>query len=115
MQFLKTFFDTLFEHRFAFSNPGSQSASASLLVTKQTSAQWCFTVNLKHVNCFTILHQYPIEILENEFPKVQGSKCFATPDLPQVYCQLPLAKNSQECQKFIELEGILSPHASYMT
>lgn len=89
-------------------NPTSPWASASLLVPKPGPAKFRFAVDLRPVTRFTIEHQFPMPIIEQELLKPSGYTVYATFDLSHGYWQLPLEERSQSSQSFITPDGIFS-------
>lgn len=55
---------------------------------------WRFTVDLRPVNYYTVRHQFAMQILELELPKLAPSKCYANFDFTHSYWQLLLLKDS---------------------
>ena len=54
-------------------------------------------------------HAWPMPHMDTVTAKLAGKNCFASIDLCQGYWQLPLAKESQECQSFITPDAVYSP------
>jgi len=90
-------------------NGASSWACAPLIVPKPGPEQFRFTTDLRPVNKVTIPHIWPMPDLESSLGRLKNQKVFALIDLCQVYWQLPLHENSQECQSFITPDGMFSP------
>lgn len=87
-------------------HPTATRASAPLIVPKPVPDRFRLTFDLRLVNKFTMVHQYPMPNLEHELSKASKSLYFDNFDLFNGYWQLPLAYESQECQSFVTLDGI---------
>jgi Reverse transcriptase (RNA-dependent DNA polymerase) len=67
------------------------------------------TVNLRVPNASTKPTAWPIPSLQDELHDLHGSEVFATLDCCQGYWQIPLHKDSQDCQSFITPDGEYTP------
>lgn len=108
-EFLSRTVAKLVECDMAYPNPTSPWACAPLLVPKPGQDEFRFTVDLRPINRFTVKHQFPMPVIEQELTKVAGSQVFATFDLSHGYWQLPLHPSSQSSQSFITPDGVYSP------
>lgn len=72
-QLLSDMVNKLVDKGLAYSNPSSLLACAPLLVPKSSSAKFRFTVDLRPVNGFTVKHQFPMPIAEQELTKIARS------------------------------------------
>jgi RNase H-like domain found in reverse transcriptase/Reverse transcriptase (RNA-dependent DNA polymerase)/Integrase zinc binding domain/Integrase core domain len=66
-------------------------------------------VDLRPVNKQTVPISWPMPHVESELSRLHGSNYFSTFDLSHGYWQLPLSRESQECQSFITPDGVYSP------
>jgi len=108
-EFLTNFVADLVRNGMAYANPTSRWACAPLLVHKQGTARFRFTVDLRPINKYTVRHHFPMPNLEQELSKLAGSRFFATFDLSNGYWQLPLDRRSQELQSFVTPDGVFTP------
>lgn len=108
-EFMSRLVDDLMKHKLIYPNPTSPWASAPLIVPKPGPARWRFTVDLRPVNRFTVRHQFPMPILEQELTKLSNARFFANFDFVHSYWQLPLHEESQSSQSFITPDGVFSP------
>ena len=109
-EFLRKKVGELLELGLVYRNPDSRWASAPHLVPKSGSAeQWRFTVDLRAVNKMTEPVAWPMPHLDTLLARLKGSTCFFVIDLCNGYWQMPLDKDSQECQSFHTEEEVVSP------
>jgi hypothetical protein len=64
------------------------------------------TVDLRVQNTSTKPTACPISNLQDDLHDLHGSEVFATLDFCQGYWQIPLHKDSQDCQSFITPDGV---------
>lgn len=95
-KFLKEFVENQERYEHVYRNPTAIWASAAHLVPEPGPKRWRFTVDLRPVNRFTTVLQFPMPIIEYELGKLQGSGFFATFDLSNGCWQIPLDPASQE-------------------
>jgi hypothetical protein len=67
------------------------------------------TVDLRVTNASTKPTAWPMPNLQDELHDLHGSEVFLTLDFCQSYCQIPLHKDSQDCQSFITPDGVYTP------
>jgi Reverse transcriptase (RNA-dependent DNA polymerase) len=67
------------------------------------------TVDLRVPNSSMKATAWPMPNLQNELHNLHGSEVFATLDFCQGYWQIPLHKDSQDCQSFITPDGVYTP------
>lgn len=108
-KFMTNLTDELIRFNLIYPNPSSKWACAPLLVPKPGPSEWRFTVDLRPVNQYTIRHQYPMPRIEEELTKTAGSSVYASVDFTHSYWQLPLHKDSQECQSFVTPDNVFTP------
>lgn len=82
------------QHGTAYASPTSKLASAPLLVPK-ADVKYCFIVDLRPVNKFTVPHHFPMPCIENELTKLYRSTVYTSFDLSHGYWQLSLHRDSQ--------------------
>lgn len=91
-------------------NPTSPWSSAPLLVHKPGPVPFRFTVKLRPINRFTIKHQFPMPILDQDLSKASKSKHFFNVDFVVNYWQLLPGKSLQISQSFVTLDGSFTPN-----
>jgi hypothetical protein len=84
-----------------YKNTGAEWASPSLILQKPGPDQYRMTVDLRVPNSWTKPTAWPMPNLQDELHDLHGSEVFATLDFCQGYWQIPLPKDSQDCQSFI--------------
>jgi hypothetical protein len=67
------------------------------------------TVNLRVPNASTKPTAWPMPNLQNDLHDLRGSEGFAMLNFCQGYWQIPLHKDSQDCQFFITPDGVYTP------
>jgi Reverse transcriptase (RNA-dependent DNA polymerase)/RNase H-like domain found in reverse transcriptase len=67
------------------------------------------TVDLRVPNASTKPTALPVPNLQDKLHDLHGSEAFATLDFCQGYWQIPLHKDSQDCQSFITPDGVYTP------
>jgi Reverse transcriptase (RNA-dependent DNA polymerase) len=92
-----------------YKNTGAEWASPLLIFPKPGPDQYRMTVDLRVPNASTKPTAWPMPNLEDELHDLHGSKVFATLDFCQRYWQIPLHKDSQDCQSFITPDGVYAP------
>ena len=107
--FLQRKIDELLKLGIIYKNPESQWACAPLIIPKQGPEKFRFTVDLRPVNSQTKSYTWPMPHLDDAMQELAKSTCYATIDLCHGYWQMPLEKESQECQSFITPEGVFTP------
>lgn len=90
-------------------NPNFIWTRVPLLLPKPGPVRFCFTVDLRPVNKFTLVHQYPMPNLELELTKTSKSLFYSIFDLSHGYWQFQLETESQECQSFVTPYIIYTP------
>jgi hypothetical protein len=84
-------------------------ASLSLILSKPGPEQYRMTVDLRVPNASTKPTAWPMPNLQDELHDLHGSEVFATLNFCQGYWQIPLHKDSQDCQSFITPDGVHTP------
>lgn len=107
--FMTNLTNELMQYNLIYPNPSSKWACAPLLVPKSGPAEWRFTVDLRPINQYTIRHQLIMPNVEEELTKTAGSTVYASVDFTHSYWQLPLHKDSQECQSFVTPDNVFTP------
>jgi hypothetical protein len=64
------------------------------------------TVDLRVPNASTKPTTWPLPNLQDELHDLHGAEVFATLDFCQGYWQIPLHKDSQDCQSFFTPDGV---------
>jgi hypothetical protein len=67
------------------------------------------TVEPRILNASTKPVSWPMPNLQDELHDLRGSEVFATLNFCQCYWQIPLHKDSQDCQSFITPDGVYAP------
>jgi hypothetical protein len=88
---------------------GAEWASPPLILPKPGPDQYRMTVDLRVPNASTKPTAWPMPNLQDEMHDLHGSEVFATLDFCQGYWQIPLHKDSQDCQSFITPDGVYTP------
>jgi Reverse transcriptase (RNA-dependent DNA polymerase) len=89
-----------------YKNTGAEWASPPLILPKPGLDQYRMTVDLRVPNASTKRTAWPMPNLEDKLHDLHGSEVFATLDFCQGYWQIPLHKDSQDCQSFITPDGV---------
>jgi Reverse transcriptase (RNA-dependent DNA polymerase) len=92
-----------------YKNTGGEWASPPLILPKSRPDQYCMTVDLRVPNVSTKTTAWPMPNLQDGLQDLHGSEVFATLDFCQGYWQIPLHKDSQDCQSFITPDGVYTP------
>jgi hypothetical protein len=90
-------------------NTGAEWANLPLILPKPGPDQYCMTVDLRVPNASTKPTAWPMPNLRDELHDLHGSEVFATLEFCQGYWQIPLHKDSQDCQSFITPDGVYTP------
>jgi Reverse transcriptase (RNA-dependent DNA polymerase) len=92
-----------------YKNTGAEWASPPLIVPNPGPDQYRMTVDLCVPNASTKPAAWPMPNLQDELHDLHGSEVFAMLDFCQGYWQIPLHKDSQDCQSFITPDGVFTP------
>jgi RNase H-like domain found in reverse transcriptase/Reverse transcriptase (RNA-dependent DNA polymerase) len=92
-----------------YKNTEAEWASPPLILPKPGPDQYRMTVDLRVPNASTKPTAWPMPNLKNELHNLHVSEVFATLDFCQGYWQIPLHKDSQDCQSFITPDGVYAP------
>jgi hypothetical protein len=92
-----------------YKNTGAEWASPPLILPKPEPNQYRMTVDLCVPNASTKPTAWPMPNLQNEMHDLHGSEVFATLNFCQGYWQIPLHKDSQDCQSFITPDEVYTP------
>jgi Reverse transcriptase (RNA-dependent DNA polymerase) len=90
-------------------NTGAEWASPPLIRPKPGPDQYPMTVDLRLPNASTKPTAWLMPNLQDELHDLHGSEVFATLDFCQGYWQIPLHKDSQDCQSLITPDGVYKP------
>jgi Reverse transcriptase (RNA-dependent DNA polymerase) len=90
-------------------NTGAEWASPPLILPKPGPDQFRMTVDLRVPNASTKPTAWPMPNLEGALHDFHGSEVFATLDFCRGYWQIPLHKDSQDCQSCITPDGVYTP------
>jgi Reverse transcriptase (RNA-dependent DNA polymerase) len=90
-------------------NTGAEWASPPLILPKPGPDKYCMTVDLRVPNAPTKPTAWPMPNLQDDLHDSHVSEVFATLDLCEGYWQIPLHKDSQDCQSFISPDGVYTP------
>jgi hypothetical protein len=71
--------------------------------------QYRITIDLCVPNASTKPTAWPMHNLQDRLHDLHGSEEFAPLDFCQGYWQIPLHRNSQDCQSFISQDGVYTP------
>jgi hypothetical protein len=92
-----------------YKNTGAEWASPPFILPKPGPDQYRMTVDLRVPNESTKPTAWPMLNIHDELHDLHGSEVFATLDFCQGYWQMPLHKDSQDCQSFITPDGVYTP------
>ena len=92
-----------------YPKPSSKWACASLVLSKLGPALFCFTLDIRPVNCYSLKYQYPMSDLRVEPGKLVGARFFVAFDFSQGCWQLPLHPDGLDTHSFITPNGVYSP------
>jgi Reverse transcriptase (RNA-dependent DNA polymerase) len=90
-------------------NTGAEWASPPLILSKPGPDQYRMTVYLSVSNASTKPTAWPMPNFQDELHDLHVSQVFASLDFCQGYWQIPLDKDSQDCQSFITPDGVYTP------
>jgi hypothetical protein len=88
-----------------YKNTEAEWASPPLILPKPGPDQYRMTVDLR----VPIASTKSMHNRQDELHDLHGSEVFATLDFCQGYWQIPLHKDSQDCQSFITPNGVYTP------
>jgi Reverse transcriptase (RNA-dependent DNA polymerase) len=109
LKFMRGKIRELEELGLVYKNTGAEWASPPLILSKPGPDQCRMTVDLRVPNASTKLTAWPIPNLQDDLHDLYGSEVFATLYFYQGYWQIPLHKDSQDCQSFITPDGVYTP------
>jgi hypothetical protein len=109
LKFMRDKIRELEELGLVYKNTGAEWASPPLILPKPGPDQYRMTVDLRVPNASTKPTACSMPNLQNELHDLHGSEVFATLDFCQGYWQIPLHKDSQDCQSFITPDGVYTP------
>jgi hypothetical protein len=89
-----------------YKNTGAEWASPPLILEKPRPDRYHMTVDLRVPNAPTKPTAWPMPNLQYQLHDLHGSIVFVTLDFCQGYWQIPLHKDSQDCQSFITPDGV---------
>jgi hypothetical protein len=92
-----------------YKNTEAEWASPPLILPKPGPDQYHMTVDLRVPNASTKPTAWPMPNLQDELHDLHGSEVFATLDFCQGYWQIPLRKDSQQCQSIITPDEVYTP------
>jgi hypothetical protein len=102
LKFMRDKIRELEELGLVYNNTGAEWASPPLILPKPGPDQYRMTVDLRVPNASTKPTKSPKSPnLQDELHDLHGSEVFATLDFCKGYWQIPLHKDSQDCQYFI--------------
>jgi Reverse transcriptase (RNA-dependent DNA polymerase) len=109
LKFMRDKIRELKELVLVYKNTGAEWASPPLILPKPGPDQYCMSVDQCIPNASTKLTEWPMPNLQDELYDLHGSEVFATLDICQGYWQIPLHKDSYDCQSFITPDGVCTP------
>jgi hypothetical protein len=109
LKFMRDKVHELEELGLVYRNTEAEWASPPLILPKRGPDQYLMTVDLRVPNASTKPTSWPMPNLQDELHDLHGSKVFAKLDFCQGYWQIPLHKDSQDCQSFITPDGVYTP------
>jgi hypothetical protein len=92
-----------------YKNTGAEWASPPLILPKPGPDQYRMTVDLRVSSASTKPTTWPMANLKDELHDLHGFEVFATLEFCQGYWQIPLQRDSQDCQSFITPDGVNTP------
>jgi Reverse transcriptase (RNA-dependent DNA polymerase) len=92
-----------------YKNTGAEWASPPLITPKPEPDQYRMTIDLRVPNASTKTTAWYMPNLQDKLHDLHGSDVFATMEFCQGYWQIPLHKDSQDCQSFITQDGVYTP------
>jgi hypothetical protein len=114
LKFMRDKIRGLEELGLVYKNTEAEWASPPLIIPKPGTDQYRITVDLRVPNASTKPTAWPIPNLQDELHDLHSSEVFATLDFCQGYWQIPLHKDSQDCQSFITPDGCTHRRVCYM-
>jgi hypothetical protein len=112
-EFLSRFVAQLEACSMIYRNPRAAWCAAPLLVPKQGTAQFRFTVDLRPVNKQTAPISWPMPHVESELSRLHGSKYFAMFDLSHGYWQLPHPESRRSASLLSSLRVFTRQHGFF--
>jgi hypothetical protein len=109
LKFMRYKIRELEELGLVYETTGAEWASSPLILPKPEPNQYRMNVDLCVPNQSTKPTACPMPNLQDELNDLHGSEVFATLDFCQVYRQISLHKDSQDCQSFITPDGVYTP------
>jgi hypothetical protein len=109
LKFMRDKIRELEELDLMYKNTGAEWAIPSLILPKPGPDQYHMTVDLRVPNASTKPTAWPMPNRQDELHDLHGSEVFLTLDFCQGYWQIPLHKDSQDCQFFITPDGVYTP------
>jgi hypothetical protein len=109
LKFMRYKIRELEELGLVYKNTGAELSSPSLTPPKPGPDQYRMIVDLRVPNASKKPTAWFMPNLQNELHDLHGSEVFATLDFCQGYWQIPLHKDSQDCQLFITPDGVYTP------
>jgi hypothetical protein len=92
-----------------YKNTGAEWVGPPLILSKPGPLQYRMTVYLRVPTASTNPNAWSMPNLHNELRDLHGSEVFATLDFCQGYWQIPLRKDSQDCQSFVTPDEVYTP------
>jgi hypothetical protein len=89
-----------------YKNTRAEWAHPSLILSKPGPDQYRMTIDLRVPNTSTKPTAWPMSNLQDGLHDLHDSEVFATLEFYQGYWQIPLHKDSQDCQSFITQDGV---------
>jgi Reverse transcriptase (RNA-dependent DNA polymerase) len=109
LKFMRDRIHELNELGLVYKNTGAEWASPPPILPKPGPDQYRMTVDLRIPNAWKKPTAWPITNHQDELHDLHGSEVFATLDFCQGYWQIPLHKDSQDCQSFITPDTVYTP------
>jgi hypothetical protein len=109
LKFMRDKIHDLEELGLVYKSTGAEWASPPLILPKTSPDLYRMTVDLRVPNASTNPTAWPMPNLQDELHDLHGSEVFATLGFRQGYWQIPLHKDSQDCQYFITPDGVYTP------
>jgi hypothetical protein len=110
LKFMRDKIRELEELGLVYKNTGAEWESPPLILPKPGPDQCRMTVDLRVPNASTKPTAWTMPNLQVEPHDLHGSEVFATLDFCQGYWQIPLHKDSQDCQSFISSRQMECTH-----
>jgi hypothetical protein len=106
LMFMRDKIRELEELGLVYKNIGAEWAGPQLIIPKPGPDLYRMTVDLRVPNASTTSSAWPMPNLQDDLHDLNGSETFATLDFCQGYWQIPMRKDSQDCQSFITPDGV---------